>query len=49
MHYNFARPPKTLSLPQEDGPAIKQAPAMAAGIAEHSWSAEEIARLADAS
>lgn len=47
MHYNFARPHKSLSLPQEDGPAIKQTPAMAAGIADHIWTAEEIARLAD--
>ena len=47
MHYNFARPHKTLSLRQEDGPAIKQTPAMAAGIAEHIWTAEEIVRLAD--
>jgi len=47
MHYNFARPHKSLSLPQEDGPAIKQTPAMAAGVAEHVWTAEEIARLTD--
>jgi IS1 family transposase len=47
MHYNFARPHKTLSLRQENGPAIKQTPAMAAGIADHVWTAEEIVRLAD--
>jgi IS1 family transposase len=47
MHYNFARPHKTLRLRQEDGPAIKQTPAMAAGIADHIWTSEEIARLAD--
>jgi IS1 family transposase len=47
MHYNFARPHKTLSLPQDDDPAIKQTPAMAAGIADHVWTAQEIARLAD--
>ncbi len=47
MHYNFARPHKSLLLPQADGPAIKQTPAMAAGIADHIWTAEEIVRLAD--
>ncbi len=47
MHYNFARPHKSLSLAQEDGPAIKQTPAMAAGVADHVWTAEEIARLAE--
>ncbi|HWW89448.1 MAG TPA: IS1 family transposase [Solirubrobacteraceae bacterium] len=47
MHYNFARPHTTLSLPQDDCAAIKQTPAMAAGIADHIWTAEEIARLAD--
>jgi hypothetical protein len=46
MHYNFARPHKTLSRPQDDGPAIKQTPAMAAGIASHVWTAEEIVGLA---
>jgi IS1 family transposase len=47
MHYNFARPHTTLSLRQEDGPAIKRTPAMAAGIADHIWTAEEIVKLAD--
>jgi hypothetical protein len=46
LHYNFPRPHTTLSLRQEDGPAIKQTPAMAAGIADHIWTAEEIVRLA---
>jgi IS1 family transposase len=46
MHYNFARSHKSLSLPQDDGPAIKQTPAMAAGIADHVWTAQEIAALA---
>jgi hypothetical protein len=45
MHYNFARPHKSLSLAQEDGPAIKRTPAMAAGIADHIWTAEEIVSL----
>jgi hypothetical protein len=30
---------------EEDGPAIKQTPAMAAGTADHIWTAEEIAKL----
>src|SRR5271167_3392730 len=38
MHYNFARIHKTLRI----------TPAMAAGIADHVWSLEEIAMLADA-
>jgi hypothetical protein len=47
MHYNFARPHKTLLEPQENGPALKRTPAMAAGIADHIWTAEQIVRLAD--
>ena len=47
MSYNFARAHRTRSLPREDGPAIKQTPTMAASIADHIWTAEEIARLAD--
>jgi IS1 family transposase len=47
MHYNFGRAHTTLSLRQEDSPAIKQTPAMAAGIADHIWTAEEIVCLAD--
>ena len=38
MHYNFARPHKTL-----DG----RTPAMAAGIADHKWTNYEIAALLD--
>jgi IS1 family transposase len=41
MHYNFARPHKTL---KERYP---RTPAMAAGVAEHIWSLEEIAALID--
>jgi hypothetical protein len=41
MHYNFARPPKTLSNP------YPPTPAMAAGIDDHIWSLSEIARLLD--
>lgn len=47
MHYNFARTHKSLSLPQDDGPAIKQTPAMAAGVADHVWIAREIAELSN--
>jgi hypothetical protein len=47
MHYNFARPHKSLSLPQEDGPATKRTPAMAAGVADHIWTAAEIAELSN--
>jgi hypothetical protein len=46
-HYNFGRARKSLSVPQEDGPTIKRTPAMAAGIADHIWTPEEIVRLAD--
>jgi hypothetical protein len=47
MHYNFARPHKALALAQEDGPAIKQSPAMAAGIADHLWTVCEIVELSN--
>jgi len=43
MHYNFARPHKTLANP------YPRTPAMAAGVADHVWSLREIAvrRLTD--
>jgi IS1 family transposase len=41
MHYNFARPHRTL---KERYP---RTPAMAAGVADHIWSLEEIAALLD--
>jgi IS1 family transposase len=41
MHYNFARPHKTLSKP------YPTTPAMAAGVADHKWSLYEIAALLD--
>jgi IS1 family transposase len=41
MHYNFARPHKSLSSP------YPTTPAMAAGVADHVWSLEEIAGLLD--
>jgi IS1 family transposase len=40
MHYNFARSHKTLSNP------YPKSPAMAAGITNHIWTAEEIVKLA---
>jgi IS1 family transposase len=46
MHYNFARPHKSLSVAQDESPAIKQTPAMAAGISDHVWTAREIVELA---
>jgi hypothetical protein len=47
MHYIFARPHKSLSLAAPHGPAIKQTPAMAAGVADHIWTPEDIARVAE--
>lgn len=41
MHYNFARPHKSLRNP------YPRTPAMAAGVADHVWSCEEIAALLD--
>jgi IS1 family transposase len=41
LHYNFARPHKTLSKP------YPTTPAMAAGVADHVWSLEEIVGLLD--
>jgi IS1 family transposase len=43
MHYNFARPHKTLSDP------YPTTPAMAAGVADHVWSVREIAGLLEGS
>jgi hypothetical protein len=39
MHYNFARPHKTLANP------YPRTPAMVAGISDHIWSFEEIVQL----
>jgi len=38
MHYNFARPHKTLSDP------YPRTPSMAAGVADHIWKLEETTR-----
>jgi len=41
MHYNFARPHKTLANP------YPRTPAMAAGVSDHVWTMKEIAALLD--
>jgi len=41
MHYNFARPHKSLANP------YPRTPAMAAGVADHVWTLTDIARLLD--
>lgn len=41
MHYNFARPHKTLATP------YPTTPAMAAGATNHIWTVEEIVKLAN--
>ena len=41
MHYNFARPHQTLANP------YPRTPAMAAGVADHIWTLQEIAGLLD--
>jgi len=41
MHYNFARPHKTLADP------YPRTPAMVAGVADHVWTLREIAALLD--
>ena len=47
MHYNFARVHSSLTITHDDGSTTKQTPAMAAGIADHVWSLQEIAALLD--
>jgi IS1 family transposase len=44
MHYNFARPHKTLTKARNGYPTT---PAMAAGVADHVWTFTEIAALLD--
>ena len=45
MFYNFARPHATLS--EASGTRKRITPAMAAGVANHVWSAKEVAALLD--
>jgi IS1 family transposase len=47
LHYNFARPHLSLSIKDENGKTIKRTPAMAAGIADHIWTATEIVELSN--
>ena len=47
MHYNFARPHRSLTITGEDGKSIKRTPAMAAGVADHVWTLAEIAELSN--
>ena len=47
LHYNFARPHASLSIKDESGKTIKRTPAMAAGIADHVWTAAEIVGLSN--
>ena len=44
MHYNFARPHKSLTKVNNGYPTT---PAMAAGVADHVWTLTEIAALLD--
>ena len=43
MHYNFARPHKSLKNPYQ------RSPAMAAGLTDHIWTTEELLSLLDRS
>jgi IS1 family transposase len=47
MHYNFARVHTTLTITNPDGTKTKRTPAMAAGVADHVWTLQEIAGLLD--
>jgi IS1 family transposase len=47
MHYNFGRYHEALAVKNVDGPRTQQTPAMAAGIADHKWSLQEIVSLLD--
>jgi hypothetical protein len=45
---NVKRPTTPIrAVPQDDGLAIQHTPAMAAGVADHIWTPEEIVELAD--
>jgi len=43
MYYNFAHPHQSL----KEQPGVGRTPAMAAGVADHAWSVEEIVKLLD--
>lgn len=45
MYYNFARPHQSLRVKRPNGTYQKRTPAMAAGVAHHIWSVQEIALL----
>ncbi len=45
MYYNFARSHQSLRVKNADGTFTKRTPAMASGIADHVWTAWEIAEL----
>jgi len=47
MHYNFGRIHTSLTFTDDAGRTVKQTPAMAAGVADHVWSLQEIAALLD--
>jgi IS1 family transposase len=47
MHYNFARVHSSLTITDEHGKTVKRTPAMAAAVADHVWSLQEIAGLLD--
>jgi IS1 family transposase len=47
MHYNFARPHKTLEVNEEHLKPWKRSPAMAAGVADHIWTPAEIVELSN--
>jgi IS1 family transposase len=47
LNYNFVRPHTSLAQASPHGPKIKRTPAMAAGVADHIWTLEEVARLTE--
>jgi hypothetical protein len=47
MYHNFAGPHQSLRVTHPNGTYAKRTPAMAAGIASHIWSVQEIAALLD--